>query len=250
MNNEKNYDVQYLNEKEVNSVIAVDDKLDLSSTKPVQNKVIYAKFLEQEQRIANNEANNNTAKIGIAENKQAIADINNARGSSIATLVNGKIPTSQLPDVVFGQVAWRGIITGLYESQPKVSLSYEKGAENLIDINLTRILPTRASIQGGTLDPNTWFVPRLGDYFINNAQAFTWDGVTLEKGDWLIWQGGVNGWGKVDNTDAVSSVAGLTGTITIEQLREKLGVYSKTELDNAVNEAVTNSVNEILNTGY
>ena len=75
MNNEKNYNVQYLNETEVNSVIAVDDKLDMSSTKPVQNKVIYAKFLEQEQRIANNEANINTAKIGIAENKQAIADI-------------------------------------------------------------------------------------------------------------------------------------------------------------------------------
>lgn len=234
--NNKNYDVQYLAEKDIpDSVNNVDVALSPTSTRPVQNRVIYNEFLEQETRIANNEARIQENKLDIKTNKQSIAEVKSQIGVGIATLVNGKVPTSQLPDVLLGQVAYSGTIDQVLSNIPYVN---------------GRAIPTTNQIVGGGLSASAYFIPAMGSYVISNVDKFTFDGLTLEKGDWLIWNGNEYGWGKVDNTDAVVSVAGMVGSITREQLLTALNVYTKSEIDGIVTDSVVQAVNEVKSQSY
>jgi hypothetical protein len=52
----------------------------------------------------------------------------------------------------------------------------------------------------------------LGDYYIVTTGG-TFASITFNVGDWII-SNGADGWAKVDNTDAVASVFGRTGTVT------------------------------------
>ena len=100
--------------------------------------------------------------------------------SGVATLDSGgKIPTTQLPDSILGQVSYLGTW------------------------NATTNTPTLA-------DPPA--ASTLGDYYIVSTGG-TFASITFAVGDWII-SNGVDGWAKVDNTDAVASVFGRTGTIT------------------------------------
>ena len=234
--NNKNYDVQYLAEKDIpDSVNNVDVALSPTSTRPVQNRVIYNEFLEQETRIANNESRIQENKLDIKTNKQSINEVKAQFGVGIATLVNGKVPTSQLPDVLLGQVAYSGTI-----SQVLSNIPYVNG----------KAIPTTAQIVSGGLSASAYFIPAMGSYVISNVDKFTFDGLTLEKGDWLIWNGNDYGWGKVDNTDAVSSVAGMVGSITREQLLTALNVYTKSEIDGIVTDSVVQAVNAVKSQSY
>lgn len=100
----------------------------------------------------------------------------------VATLdIGGKIPSSQLPDSILGQVRYMGTW------------------------NATTNTPTLST----TPDPDT-----KGEYYVvSTGGAF--DGVTYAVGDWIISNGTT--WDKVDNTDQVTSVAGRIGAITLFQ---------------------------------
>jgi hypothetical protein len=100
--------------------------------------------------------------------------------SGVATLDSGgKIPLTQLPDSILGQVTYMG--------------TWNAGTNS----------PTLAN------PPATM---TLGDYYIVTTGG-TFASITFNVGDWII-SNGADGWAKVDNTDAVASVFGRTGTIT------------------------------------
>lgn len=66
--------------------------------------------------------------------------------------------------------------------------------------------------------------PVKGQYWIVDVAGSTsLDGITDWKvGDWAVRN--TSAWGKIDNTDAVSSVAGLTGVISAASLQTALGL--------------------------
>jgi hypothetical protein len=100
--------------------------------------------------------------------------------SGVATLDSGgKIPLTQLPDSILGQVTYMG--------------------------------PWNASTNSPTL-ANPPATSTLGDYYIVTTGG-TFASITFNVGDWII-SNGADGWAKVDNTDAVASVFGRTGTVT------------------------------------
>ncbi len=102
--------------------------------------------------------------------------------NGVATLdAGGKIPTSQIPDAVLGQVEYQGTW------------------------NATTNTPTLSATPGaGT----------KGDYYVVSV-AGTFAGLDFQVGDWAISNGATLQ--KVDNTDAVTMVAGRTGAIVLVQ---------------------------------
>ena len=100
--------------------------------------------------------------------------------SGVATLDSGgKIPLTQLPDSILGQVTYMGTW------------------------NATTNTPTLANPPATTT---------LGDYYIVTTGG-TFASISFAVGDWII-SNGADGWAKVDNTDAVASVFGRTGNVT------------------------------------
>ena len=107
--------------------------------------------------------------------------------NGIATLdANIKIPLAQIPDALIGQVKFQSLW------------------------NQTTNSPTL---------PATPAAGTKGYYWIcTDASQATFQGLVLNTGDWLIVNGneGSLSWGKVDNTDSVTSVFGRTGSITAQ----------------------------------
>lgn len=98
-----------------------------------------------------------------------------------------KIDTSYLPTSILGQVEYKAVWDASSGSPP--SVSPEKG----------------------------WY------YIVSVPGSTNLDGITDWKvGDWAIYNG--TAWNKVDNTDAVSSVAGLMGVITDTALKIALAL--------------------------
>lgn len=106
----------------------------------------------------------------------------------IATLDgNGKVPLSQINDALIGNVNFKGLYNGtIITSSPDPAL-------------VGQPLPTAATGNKG------W-------YFIATT-TFTNGGNNYTTGDWII--SNATQWDKVDNTDAVSSVNGMTGVISL-----------------------------------
>lgn len=104
---------------------------------------------------------------------------------------NGKVPLSQINDALLGNVKWYGLYNGtIISSSPIPALNGQP-------------LPLPSASNIG------WYFIAEGDFN------------EYKTGDWLI-SNGIT-WNKVDNTDAVSSVAGLTGNVSVENLRIALG---------------------------
>ncbi|GAB1371205.1 hypothetical protein MASR1M45_12670 [Candidatus Kapaibacterium sp.] len=102
--------------------------------------------------------------------------------NGLATLDgSGKVPSSQLPSSIAGSVAYQG--------------SWNANTN-------TPTIPAASSTY-------------KGHYYVVSVEGATnVDGITDWKvGDWIICNGTV--WEKVDNTDAVTSVAGRTGAIVL-----------------------------------
>lgn len=94
---------------------------------------------------------------------------------------SGKVPLGQLPDTVVGAVEYQG------------------------------------SWNASTNSPNLGaLTPSKGDYYVvSTAGSTSLGGITSwGAGDWAIYNG--SAWEKVDNTDAVASVAGKTGAVTLD----------------------------------
>jgi hypothetical protein len=100
--------------------------------------------------------------------------------NGLATLDSGgKVPLSQISDVILGQVEYIGAY------------------------NATTNSPTLANPPASTTK---------GDYYVVSV-AGTQFGLTFAVGDWIISNG--TAWEKVDNTDQVTSVAGRIGAVTL-----------------------------------
>lgn len=125
---------------------------------------------------------------------------------------NGKIELTALPDSILGQVSYTGLFTP-NSGSTTATIASDDGTNT----SLTMTLPTDDQIKAGGLDDTTYYIPMIGNYFIASS-AGSFNGITFSTGDWLIYNGATSGWGRVDNTDAVGSVAGLTGIITAANL--------------------------------
>lgn len=98
-------------------------------------------------------------------------------GSTVASLVGGKVPLSQINDSIIGQVEYMGVWNAATNSPTLPATPTEKG-----------------------------------HYYVTSV-AGTFQSISYAVGDWII-SNGVS-WDKVDNTDAVSSVAGKTGAVSL-----------------------------------
>lgn len=120
-----------------------------------------------------------------------------------ADLENGKILTSQLPDYILGQVMYGGVI---YPDGTITSTDMFKDRYGVINV----VTSNDASKYEGV-----YFI--VGSELLNSTVI----GVTkVSSGDWIISTG--SSWQKIDNTDAVTSVAGLIGVIGADELAAKL----------------------------
>jgi len=112
----------------------------------------------------------------------------------VATLgTDGKVPLSQLPDAVLGQLVYGGNVT-------------TNAVATLTDNAKKKLGTTSATI---TLTNNTTAITGYkaneGIYYIATT-GFTFAGITFESGDWLISTG--SAWTKIDTSDAVNGVKG------------------------------------------
>jgi len=126
-----------------------------------------------------------TAQQGAKADTAIQPNILAAELTTKADLVNGKVPLSQINDTLLGNVHFKGLYNGIVITN--------SGAEN------GQPLPSAASGNEG------WYFICTQD-FVNGL-------IDYKVGDWILSIG--NAWAKVDNTDAVSSVAGKTGNVTL-----------------------------------
>lgn len=127
---------------------------------------------------------------------------------------SGKILASELPDYILGQVMFGGIIVENNGVTPSVSFK-EKYPEDFP----TELIQVTIAESDATKYEGVYFI--VNDLRIGASGPYTILGVEdVYAGDWIISTG--NTWAKVDNTDAVASVAGLNGVIEASALAQKL----------------------------
>ena len=141
---------------------------------------------------------------------------NTARGVTVATLVGGKVPLTQIDDVLLGAVNFQ---------------NFYNATTN------TPTIPTAATANKG------W-------YYIVNAPG-TQQSLDLKNGDWIISNG--TSWGKVDNNNAVTGVFGRVGAVVAtngdyntSQVTEVTNLYY-TEARVAANSAVALNTAKVTN---
>lgn len=131
-------------------------------------------------------------------------------GVSVASLVDGKVPTNQLPSAILGALSYQGTWNASSNSPA---------------------IPVASDSNKG------WY------YVVSVAGATPVSGVSdWEIGDWLVSNG--TSWGKVDNSDKVSSVAGKTGAVTLSKTDVGLGNVDNTS---DVNKPVSTATQTALN---
>ena len=162
-----------------------------------ENKEIIDNYTVNGYKISENPVLNK-ADIGLSEvtNDAQVKRTEMGAANGVATLdENGKVPTSQLPDSVLGNVKYMG----LWDASTNEPL-LEDGQED----------------QNG----HYYIVSKPGNQF----------GYDFDAGDWVINSNGT--WSKVDNVDAVKSVNGQTGIVElkIENIPDL-----RSELDQKVN---------------
>ena len=131
-----------------------------------------------------------------------------------ADLENGKILASQLPDYILGQVMFGGLISDNDAVVPSISFK-EKYSEDIPGeiLQVTIAESDAAKYEGVYFIVNEFRLGVSGPYTILGVED-------VYAGDWIISTG--TSWAKVDNTDAVASVAGLNGVIEASALAQKL----------------------------
>ena len=134
-----------------------------------------------------------------------------------ATLTNGKIPLSQIPDAILGQLIYGGTVNG----SGVVTLSQNaKDKWGITSLTLT----------------STNYSTYEGAFFIASADATSGVPSTLGLlvGDWVV--ATASGWGKIDNTDAVTGIKGdaetnyRIGNVNITKANIGLGNVENTKL--------------------
>lgn len=172
---------------------------------------------------------------------EEFADTKNVAGGLASLGSDGKLNSSQVPDYLLGQVKYSGLADG-NGSSAEMGIDEDTGI-----IATRRQLANAKQINEGQTSDTTYYVPKLGQYWIvreagtfTNAKRVqttleaTYESISYQIGDWIIYNGKAKGYEKVDNTDAVSAVVGLTGNITKDNLRAAL------EINNVENTADIN----------
>ena len=92
----------------------------------------------------------------------------------------------------------------------------------------------------GTLDASAGYpsAPETGDFYIV-AAAGTISGTEYNTGDWAVYNGTAAGWAKIDNTDEVASVNGMTGAVELAGANLAMTGYTKPAAAGAVTAADT-----------
>lgn len=116
---------------------------------------------------------------------------------------NGKIIVSQLPDYILGQVMFGGLIYINNSVITTVNFDAKYGP---------------FSDQYVIIDIHEYYKYE-GVYFIAQEDGIILD-IDVKIGDWIVSTG--YSWEKIDNTDAVSSVAGLVGNVNASSLAAAL----------------------------
>lgn len=141
------------------------------------------------------------------------ATLGKGKASGVASLdANSKIITSQLPDYLLGQVMYGGNASTVATTttiSPSDSLKTKKNI-TATSISIVNSATSTAANTYGYKDME-------GIYFICQASG-TFAEIGFETGDWIISTGAK--WEKIDNTDAVKSVNGQTGTVNITRVNE------------------------------
>ena len=149
-------------------------------------------------RILTNAANRFVSDMQIIDWNSRESTLNkNVAGGYLGLNASAKIDFQFFPDIILGQVKYGGTfnINGIISS-PYVALN----GENINAISA---------------------ITYTGYYFISQADV-TVVGIPTQTGDWII-SNGAAGWAKVDNTDAVTSVNGRIGPITLTKSDVGLG---------------------------
>lgn len=131
---------------------------------------------------------------------------------------NGKIPSTYLPDTIAGQVAYLGVWdviagTALSDTRDPAGRAYKSGDYYIASTNS----------KGG----NGNKVPLISGAAGSEAS----DNYTFTDGDWLIFNG--SDWDKIDNSDAVTSVAGKTGAVVLTSSDVGLGSVANKTMDSS-----------------
>ena len=115
-------------------------------------------------------------------------------------LENNKINTTYLPDYLLGQLLYGGTVTGAGVATLSTNAKSKLGTANN---SITLSNDTTAT---------TGYGANEGIYYVVSSDG-SFASLGLLTGDWLISTG--SAWKKIDNTDAVSSVNGKTGAVTL-----------------------------------
>lgn len=126
------------------------------------------------------------------------------RNGGIAPLDdNGKVPMSNIPDTILGQVVFGGTVN--FANDILTATIREELKRKLGTTASTIVIKNSATGNYG--------YQQLDAVFFLAGNAFTFAGMTFDVGDWLISIG--TAWKKIDNTDAVTSVNGKIGAVTL-----------------------------------
>ncbi len=145
-------------------------------------------------------------------------------GKNVTVDANAKILPSRLPDVILGQLMYGGIIGDKAANIDGVTANIAINPSSLFedafgeDVSKENLTPTTFLAKNYR---NVYFIvgnPNPSN--LTSRVSFSWNDVDYETGDWFLSDG--EKWTKIDNTDAVSSVAELTGVITTGALADKL----------------------------
>lgn len=170
---------------------------------------------EETIRGAKDYADKVAASKASAAKDEAIQEAKNYVDPKLANkadLEDGKIKESQLPDYIFGQMLFGGTITAGGANTMEVSPS----AKLLDKVDKPS---TTSSLTINKTDASTY----EGAYFIVTGNLTSIFGFPVVVGDWIVSTG--QDWRKVDNTDAIVKVAGVTpvnGDINASALAQQL----------------------------
>ena len=122
---------------------------------------------------------------------------------AVIDTTSNKVKLTALPDTILGQMMFGGTVNASNVATLSAAFKSKYGV-TASTLTLTAALATTYE----------------GVYFI--ATGATTLVADAKTGDWIVSNG--SEWTKIDNTDAVTSVAGYTGAITAAQLKTALGL--------------------------
>lgn len=155
--------------------------------------------------------------LGNVDNVKQVPNSEKGQSNGVATLdANGKVPTSQIPDSVLGQVEYCGVWDATSNTDQTVRTP-RKGDQYTCNAPIDGV--------GGVYNPDG-----------------TNTGIKYVVGDWAVYNG--SSWDKIDNTDAVQSVNGKTGAVVLDKTDVGLGnVDNTSDLNKPISTATQNALN-------